>query len=523
MMLSEAFGLSDHDRVPTEIASRFDTPAKADAYAADIIEWCRWAALPPAERGEAAREWWCASQGDHADAARAYLAALPAEQRAAMEAQWLDGLPAYAGNCLWLAWRWHSESEAPVRPSLLVATAAVLAVVTRKWDDKGRPVPGSAIREILDLPSYDNLPAFLAAARLNAEANRRGEPLSDAKLGELADVTGMTVRKWRPDFDRFANSAPDYFFPLGLEGLPDAPAMSWEEIRAECAAVEEAFNAARQDRAKSGERRKRQTRGLKVEPRKALFRVAVQLARHDLSVPTTFLRALAAALGMTSASTGRPLIAPDVLKGLGVPRNIKSMSLFRDAARRDGEALRDHVMAMTLNVKSAFAQALEGKAEALEKEAEALQKEGKASEKATASKEAAERIRDHLTATETLRDHLTTLKLDDGSSFARAWENAAIDPKERDEKIKALRKEATKALREWFFARVHHVLQNGYLTDSRATLQPLTLARDIGMDDNGRNTVRDDWRPLSEYRRLVHTAATAAIMTEAIWRAAPKQ
>ncbi|MGQ2903787.1 MAG: hypothetical protein ACT6RL_05000 [Neoaquamicrobium sediminum] len=444
MMLSEAFGLPDHDLVPTEIASRFDTPQKADAHAADIVEWCRWGALPPAERGEAAREWWCASQGDHADAARVYLAALPAEQRAAMVSSWLKELSSYAGNCLWLAWRWHSgpenETDAPIRPSLLVATAAVLGLVAG-WDANGRPVPARAIREILGLPKYNDLPAFLAAARMDADAARRGKAMTDPELAALVNVTGMTIGKWRPDFDHFAKSAPNHFFPLGLEGLPGDAPVSLEQIRAECAAVEEALSAARQDRAKGGERRKRQTRALKVEPRMALFKVAVQLARHDLSVPATFLRALATALGMNSSTNGRPLIAPDVLKGLGIPA-VKDVGLFREAARRDGEALRDHITAMVL---------------------------------------------------------------EDGRTFAAAWGDA------RDDKVQS------GSLRDWFFTMVSRKLDGGWLNGG-AALQPLTLARNIEMDDNGRNTVRDDWRPLSEYRRLVHTAATVKIMTEAIWR-----
>ena len=544
MMLSEAFGLpSGHDRVPMEISSRFDTPEKADAYAADIIEWCRWAALPPAERGEAAREWWLRGQVNQAEAAldrftasmksrrtagvadwlkgqrtvakavraqwreltrrerrehitevrqgdgvslnfgdrrnlvgnamlrhwsgippkertsyitavvRGAWSALGADERTAMEAQWLKGLPAYAGNCLWLAWRWHHKTEndravllsppaAPVRPSLLVATAAALDLVAG-WDDEGRPVPAEDIRGFLGLPKHKKLPAFLRAARLIADAARSGKTKTDAEWGKLVGVTSMTIGNWRPDFARFANSTDDHFFPLGLEGLPHAPAMSLDQIEAECAAIADAAQAEREARADDGNRRRRQMKAKPVKPRAALFRAAVVITRNGWAVPDAFVRAMAAMLDLASASNRRPLIAPDVLKGLGIPGNVKNMALFREAARRDGEVLRGDIHAMTMA---------------------------------------------------------------DGRTFAAAWADA------KDDKVQS------GELCAWFFAMVSRTLDDGWLTKGKATLTPAVLSLDIGMGENGRATIRDDWRPLPEYRRLVHEAATAFIMMETVWR-----
>lgn len=358
MMLSEAFGLPDHDRVPTEIASRFDTPEKADAYAADIIEWCRWAALPPAERGEAAREWWCASQGDHADAARAYLAALPAEQRAAMVSSWLKELSSYAGNCLWLAWRWHSgpenKTDAPIRPSLLVATAAVLGLVAG-WDANGRPVPARAIREILGLPNYNDLPAFLAAARMDADAARRGKTMTDRELAALVNVTAMSIRKWRPDFGRFSDSVLDNFFPLGLPALANGSGtVNTVQVEGTLTSIAETVSAKRaaalsaidnHGRTDQHKRRRPNTASMSVEPRVALFKAALHIMLTGSTVPTELPIAFAHILGMVSPVSGRILVGSDTLGAVGLP-DVDDPEKFRNAARLEGEWLRKRIEQM---------------------------------------------------------------------------------------------------------------------------------------------------------------------------------
>ena len=231
-----------------------------------------------------------------------------------------------------------------MRPSLLVATAAALALVA-SWDDNGRPVPAGAIRDYLGLPDFYNLPAFLTAARQVAADRRRGVKLNDKELAKLAGVSAPTIAKWRPDFDRFADAAPDNFFPLGFAGVPDDPAMTPEGIEAECAAIADRLDAARKDRARDGERRARQTAALPVGPRAMLFRCALAIARHGWPAPDAFLLALAHALGIISPVNGRLLIDRDVLRGVGVPV-VENPEEFRAAARLEGKWLRKRIEAM---------------------------------------------------------------------------------------------------------------------------------------------------------------------------------
>lgn len=396
-----------YDHVPPEIAGRFRSPTACDEVARDIAARCRVRALPADARAAALVElmcepvddvWVCdpaeaerwktlaaerpavdaplaeradwrrrvasfhdeedqrragffkdetrardiALRNDMRQAARSAWDALPATEREARVAGWLDGLAAGIATDVFLAWLWHAETRAQIRPSLLTATACAFGLAAFGLD--GKPCPVRAVRAALGLPSFNNLPAFLDAARLAGEADRRGEPLSDAELGRLVGVAGQSVANWRPALARFAHGQPDLFFPLGLDALPDATSTP-EALEAQCAQMAATFAAAAEARAAAGERRRRQAEALPVAPRKSLFIICVQIARHGWPVPEAFLRALAAGLGLASPSRGGLVLAPGARLAVGVPGDLMHVAEFRAAAQADAMALRRILLA----------------------------------------------------------------------------------------------------------------------------------------------------------------------------------
>ena len=326
------------DTLPSTVADWFRTPERRDQFAADIIEQCRWLDLPVGQRGDAMREWWAASQGDHADEARRDFKAMSADERAALGVEWLGGLRASIGTRVCLAWQWHAEDETPIEPPLLVATVAALGLVA--WTDDGRPYPLKAIRVCLGLPSYNDLPKFLAAARLSGDSS-----LTLKRVAELVDAS--TVANWRDDLPRFSEAGEDLIFPLGLDAVPNDPAMTPEAIEQDCWAIAEDLDKVRIDRAVDGNRRRQRTSDLPIAPRVQLFRAAIHVARHGRTVPTSFVRAMAAIMGLTSPSNrdGRTIVTPDIMRSFGQPSDVTQLAAYRDAVRLDGVVLRDHVSA----------------------------------------------------------------------------------------------------------------------------------------------------------------------------------
>lgn len=495
-VLPNALGLPpDHDHFPTEIAAWFGTPERCDDFAADIIEWCRWLALPAAERGEAAREWWCEGQGGLADAARRDWLEMPDEEREAITASWLAGLPSYTASRLYIAWAWHAETGVPVRPSLVVATACALALAT--WADDGQPVPMRAIRDCLGLPGFNDLPGFLTAARLDAGAALRGEHLNDKELAKLAGVTGPTIAKWRPELARFADSRPDCFFPLGLDGVPDDPTMTLDAMQAECAAIAEALASMRADRASDGERRSRQTKALPVKPRAKLFGYALAIARNGWPVPETFLHTLAHALGIVSPVNGRLMIARNILDGLGLPV-VKEPEDFRRTARLDGEELRKRIGARRpdggATFKQAWAKANEDLARSIA-EREWLLAWFRAEVARALGDDWSMASPDTRLSVPGLRDRIMGMQPRDNSiEFGTLWAGACSDVARHVAELERLH--------EWFGAEVKCALDGEWL--AKKGIDAVVLDDDLWKDS--RSTVLA-WKMKPGYRRLVYDAA----------------
>lgn len=410
-----------YDHVPPEIAGRFRSPTACDEVASDIVARCRVRALPADARAAALVELMCEPVGDalvwdpekvrrwHAlqaerpaadaplaeradwrrrvaaflqeevqrragffeddearardialrndmrQAARSAWDALPATEREARVAGWFDGLSAGIATDVFLAWLWHAHSGKPVRLSLLAATGCALGLAA--FDKDGKPYPLRAVRAALGLPLHNNLSAFMKAARLAGEADRRGEPLSDAELGRLVGVAGQSVANWRPAFARFAHGQPDLFFPLGLGAVLADPALTSGRLEAICAEIAAALAGTAEARADAGERRRRQAEALPVAPRKSLFIICVQIARHGWPVPEAFLHALAAALGIASPSRSGLVLAPGARLAVGVPGDLMHVAEFRAAAQADAMALRRILLARRVSGGMTFGEA----------------------------------------------------------------------------------------------------------------------------------------------------------------------
>lgn len=315
MMANLLSGTLGVEGFPTEFAAWFNTPERMNEFAAGLIEQCWWLTLPTDQRAQK----------------------LAAGRIGPVKK---DGLRANISTSLYLAWVWHVETAEPVQPTLLVATACALGLAS--WTEGGKPFPIRSIRALLGLPTYNDLPAFVSAARLSADA-----ALSEAKLGELVSVSRLSIRAWKANFPRFTKASDDLFLPLGLGAVPEDPAVSEEAVPTICGNVAHDLDAQRAVRAKQGQRRRPQTLDIPVEPRVTLLRVALQLVRRRTAVPPEFLTALISTFGMVgTGEEARSLIAPEMISGLGLPADVTELAAFHSAIQIDGEALAAHLAAM---------------------------------------------------------------------------------------------------------------------------------------------------------------------------------
>lgn len=455
------------DRFPGELAIRFDSPAKLDAAAAEIVALCRIRDLPGADRVEAMgdlflepagdmlaadrsarfaelignrppaaaprnpaerqtwratwKRWranWAAIEdekrraagGEVADAAadavlrererrarRDYLATMPLAERTRLGGSWTGAMLSRIASELFILWTYHAETRAAIRPSLVAATACALGLANYSPD--GQPYPAAPIRGVLGLPSVEDFPEFIAAARFRAKAWAAGRHVKGTEIASHAGTSGQNVSNWQNELRRFAiaaekaqraamnelvkttklaeasvkavearanaeavenailpKAATDYFLPLGLAGLPflvGAPLISrrtkkqiGSEIAKACASIagtvrEEALGHRRKlAEGGAGGRRRKLPAALPGGVAIRLFSLAVLLAQFNKAVPVPFIDALAAVVGLWKVADERRLILhPSTAANLGAPADIRLLPEYRRAQRLDAALL----------------------------------------------------------------------------------------------------------------------------------------------------------------------------------------
>lgn len=224
----------------------------------------------------------------------------------------------------------------PVRASVLRGLACVLELVT--WKDK-EPVPGSSIRDCLNLPN-GNISDFLVAARM-----RKDGLTNKAIATELGyDQKQFGPSRWGADLDRFADAGLDPFFPFGLDGAHVKPIEGGglQEIIRRCR-VEAGKRrdgrtpADKEEKKTSGQIRNPRQRDTPQIRRVTLFRVALSEALRGVPPSDEFVLALAHQLSRVNEDD--LVLVPQRLLETTALSELRLYTQYVEAARLDGEAV----------------------------------------------------------------------------------------------------------------------------------------------------------------------------------------